>query len=498
MNALVNNAGHQQPPQSILKTSVDDYRDVIDVNQIGAYTGIHVVAPAIIEAGGGSIVNISSVNGFVGAWGIAGYVVVEVRPPRPHPGRRRIELARKGIRVNSIHPGPIDTPMLRGGLPGGPRPGRGRWPARCPPAGSGRVDDVAAMVAFLLSDESSYCYGAEFVVDGGFLAGPLGSPTSPMKLSLLFPETRDLDGSSATSRCRREEQGFHGMWLGSAFGFDPVMALALAGARDRPRSSSVSRCVPTWPRHPIVAGAAGRDRERGVRRPVPARRRPQPRAGDGACTASTFDRPISHLREYLDDRARAARHGQVSHQGERYQVTGFLDVGRRARRRRCCSGCCASRWRALAGGHADGALCWLGPATYLHEVVAPEPRRRARPPPGATPRRSSPSCPAPSAPTATRCTPWPPPSSAIYPQMPFYRAMFEAAGRRASTRGDGPTRCSTPPWSTATRTSIGRQDPRALRRRAPTRSCCRRSASATTRPASQADCIRVLSDIAKG
>ena len=66
-------AGISTPPKSILKTPVDEYRHVIEVNQIGAYTGIHVVAPAIIEAGGGSIVNVSSVNGFQGAWGIAGY-----------------------------------------------------------------------------------------------------------------------------------------------------------------------------------------------------------------------------------------------------------------------------------------------------------------------------------------------------------------------------------------------------------------------------------------
>ena len=74
VTALVNNAGISTTPRSIIKTPVDDYRRVIDVNQIGVYTGIHVVAPAIVDAGGGSIVNVSSVNGFVGAWGIAGYV----------------------------------------------------------------------------------------------------------------------------------------------------------------------------------------------------------------------------------------------------------------------------------------------------------------------------------------------------------------------------------------------------------------------------------------
>jgi 3alpha(or 20beta)-hydroxysteroid dehydrogenase len=174
VSALVNNAGISLKPRSILKTPPADYRNVIEVNQIGAYTGIHVVAPAIIDAGGGSIVNISSVNGFVGAWGIAGYVSSKFAL-RGLTRAAAIELARKGIRVNSIHPGPIDTPMLRGGLPEGIDAAAAM--ARTVPAGRvGTVDDVAAMVAFLLSDDASYCYGAEFVVDGGFLAGPMGAP----------------------------------------------------------------------------------------------------------------------------------------------------------------------------------------------------------------------------------------------------------------------------------------------------------------------------------
>jgi 3alpha(or 20beta)-hydroxysteroid dehydrogenase len=174
VNALVNNAGISYPPKSIIKTPVDEYRRVIEVNQIGAYTGIHVVAPAIIEAGGGSIVNVSSVNGFVGAWGIAAYASSKFAL-RGLTRVAAIELARKGVRVNSIHPGPIDTPMLRGGLPPGSDPVQAM--ARVIAAGRvGTVDEVAAMVAFLLCDDSSYCYGSEIVLDGGYLAGPLGSP----------------------------------------------------------------------------------------------------------------------------------------------------------------------------------------------------------------------------------------------------------------------------------------------------------------------------------
>jgi 3alpha(or 20beta)-hydroxysteroid dehydrogenase len=175
VNALVNNAGISNPPKSILKTPVDEYRNVIEVNQIGAYTGIHVVAPAIIDAGGGSIVNISSVNGFVGGWGVAAYVSSKFAL-RGLTRVAAIELARKGIRVNSVHPGPIDTPMLRQGLPEG-IDAAAAMGSLTPAGRCGTVEDVAKVVAFLISDESSYCYGGEFLVDGGLLAGPFGAPS---------------------------------------------------------------------------------------------------------------------------------------------------------------------------------------------------------------------------------------------------------------------------------------------------------------------------------
>jgi 3alpha(or 20beta)-hydroxysteroid dehydrogenase len=175
VTALVNNAGIVTPPRPIGKTSVEAFRHVLDVNLIGAYTGIHVVSPAIVAAGGGSIVNISSVNGFVGGWGVAGYVSSKFAL-RGLTRVAAIELARKGVRVNSVHPGPIDTAMLAVGLPEGmdaPAVMGSVVPAgRC-----GTPEDVASMVAFLLSEESSFCFGAEFVVDGGLLAGPMGAPS---------------------------------------------------------------------------------------------------------------------------------------------------------------------------------------------------------------------------------------------------------------------------------------------------------------------------------
>ena len=177
VNGLVNNAGISLPPKSIINTTVEEYRTVVEVNQFGAFIGMHVVAPAIVAAGGGSIVNVSSVNGFVGGWGIAGYASSKFAL-RGLTRVASIELARKGVRVNAIHPGPIDTPMLQSGLPEGTDPVEAM--ARAVPAGRvGTVDEVAAMVAFLLSSDSSYCYGSEIVLDGGFLAGPMGSPNLP-------------------------------------------------------------------------------------------------------------------------------------------------------------------------------------------------------------------------------------------------------------------------------------------------------------------------------
>ena len=175
VNSLVNNAGIITPPAPITKTSPEQYRRVIEVNLVGAFLGIHVVAPSIVEAGGGAIVNVSSVNGFVGGWGVAGYVSSKFAL-RGLTRVAALELARKGVRVNSVHPGPIDTPMLSQGLP--PGLDAAEIMGRVTPAGRvGTVEEVASLVAFLLSDESSYCFGGEFVIDGGLLAGPMGAPS---------------------------------------------------------------------------------------------------------------------------------------------------------------------------------------------------------------------------------------------------------------------------------------------------------------------------------
>ena len=170
LDILVNNAGISVPPAPIVDVPVADYRKVLEVNLISMYTGIRYAAPEIEKTGGGSIVNVSSVNGVVGAPGIAGYVTAKFGI-RGLTKTAALELGRSGIRVNSIHPGPIDTAMVQPQSWGGfdMRP---VLASKMPLGRIGRPDEVAELVVWLASDASGYCTGAEFVIDGGYLAGP--------------------------------------------------------------------------------------------------------------------------------------------------------------------------------------------------------------------------------------------------------------------------------------------------------------------------------------
>ena len=136
----------------------------------------HLAAPHMVTAGGGSIVNISSVNGFVGAPGISGYVTSKFGI-RGLTRTAALELGRSNIRVNSIHPGPIDTAMVQPQSWGGfdMRPVM----ANMMPLGRiGRPDEVAMTAVFLASDEASYVTGANLVIDGGWSAVLPGLPPS--------------------------------------------------------------------------------------------------------------------------------------------------------------------------------------------------------------------------------------------------------------------------------------------------------------------------------
>jgi 3alpha(or 20beta)-hydroxysteroid dehydrogenase len=174
LHVLVNNAGVSPPPRPIAKTSVDEFRRVLDVNLVGMFAGIHVCAPVIARSGGGSIVNVSSINGFEGGWGIAGYASSKFAI-RGLTKTAAIELGRKGIRVNSVHPGPVDTSMISPETWGG-HDMRPALAAQLPLGRVGQPKEIAELVLWLASDASSFCTGAEFVIDGGSLAGPGALP----------------------------------------------------------------------------------------------------------------------------------------------------------------------------------------------------------------------------------------------------------------------------------------------------------------------------------
>lgn len=167
---LVNNAGivgfHQ-----LINTPLDDFKRMLDVNLVGTFLGMRTVAPAMAEAGGGSIINISSTGGLTGMPAVGAYVASKFGVTGLTK-TAAIELGPQGIRVNSVHPGSIETPMVMfdGLTPDDFAPFYDRLPIKR----LGQVEDVAAMVAFLASEESSYCTGAEFVVDGGQTCGDHG------------------------------------------------------------------------------------------------------------------------------------------------------------------------------------------------------------------------------------------------------------------------------------------------------------------------------------
>jgi 3alpha(or 20beta)-hydroxysteroid dehydrogenase len=173
LDVLVNNAGIMRT--GLLESMpLDEYREVIEVNQVGCFLGIQAVVPLMRAAGGGSIVNISSVAGLKGVAGAGAYSASKWAI-RGMTKTAALELGAYGIRVNSVHPGAIDTAMING--PEFAGVDRSSYFAGIPVPRIGEAHEVAHLVAFLASDASAYCSGAEFVIDGGEMAGSRRPPT---------------------------------------------------------------------------------------------------------------------------------------------------------------------------------------------------------------------------------------------------------------------------------------------------------------------------------
>lgn len=167
LDALINNAGIFTYAR-LVDTSVDDFTRQFDVNQLGVFLGMRAVAPTMIAARRGSIVNISSAAGIVGTPNTIGYSATKWAV-RGMSKVAAVELGRHGVRVNSVHPGVIDTELLYEN-PVMQREDLTPVLRTVPLRRMAQPSEVATVALFLASDEASYCTGGEFIVDGGVTA----------------------------------------------------------------------------------------------------------------------------------------------------------------------------------------------------------------------------------------------------------------------------------------------------------------------------------------
>ncbi|MGH1505412.1 MAG: glucose 1-dehydrogenase [Acidimicrobiales bacterium] len=163
LDVLVNNAGIFRTT-SLFNTSLDAWQQMLDINQTGVFLGLRTGGAVMRDQGSGSIVNISSIAGLAGTSGAHAYAATKWAV-RGMTKSAALELAGDGVRVNSVHPGIIETAMLdefAGSL--------SRVRENIPFGRTADASEVANVVLFLASDEASYCSGHEFVVDGALKA----------------------------------------------------------------------------------------------------------------------------------------------------------------------------------------------------------------------------------------------------------------------------------------------------------------------------------------
>lgn len=172
IQVLVNNAGISGVDKPTHEISGEEWDQVMDVNVKGVFLATKHAIPQMLESGGGSIINLSSVYGIVGA---------KDTPPY-HASKGAVRLmtktdamfyAKEGIRVNSVHPGFIWTPLVEAaaqGWPDGPEEYRQRLDRMHPLGHVGDAEDIAYGILYLASDESKFVTGSELVIDGGYTA----------------------------------------------------------------------------------------------------------------------------------------------------------------------------------------------------------------------------------------------------------------------------------------------------------------------------------------
>ncbi len=167
LNVLINNAGIVQV-KALVDCSVADYMKVIEINQLGVFLGMRTVAGPMKDAGGGSIINISSIDGLIGMTGGAAYCASKFAV-RGMTKVAAMELGPDNIRVNSIHPGGVLTPMVT--QTGMDESTMNSIFGKVPLGRVGQPEEMATLAAYLASDDSSYSTGSEFIADGGLTAG---------------------------------------------------------------------------------------------------------------------------------------------------------------------------------------------------------------------------------------------------------------------------------------------------------------------------------------
>ena len=168
LNVLINNAGIITPVAELHQTSLATFQKVTDVNQIGVFLGMREVVEPMKKAGGGSIVNIASIDGLIGMYGAVAYCASKFAV-RGMTKVAAIELGKYGIRVNSLHPGGVKTKILDDT---GMTEEQAEEAFKAIPLGRiAKSEEMATLAAYLASDDASYSTGSEFIADGGLTAG---------------------------------------------------------------------------------------------------------------------------------------------------------------------------------------------------------------------------------------------------------------------------------------------------------------------------------------